>query len=498
MKYNDNNRPLVCMQTQSRCYVNTEPLSTIRGVLWHSTGADNPMLKRYVQPSDVKPGSDTYTKEKWLEILGTNENKNDWNHDYGRKAGLNCWIGKLADGTITTVQTMPWNFKPWGCGKGSKGSCNNGWIQFEICEDDLNSREYFNATYIEACEITAYICKMYNIDPKGTVRYKGIDVPTILCHADSHKLKLGGNHGDVYHWFNKYGKTMDHVRNDVAALMTGSNFIITQEDFNNSSSSVHSGSNSVNTAPETTFIRTAYIENLCITDVTSNAIVAEFTSMENFSNYSWYYRITPINGGKSVTKSFKITSKSTTLDIAELIPNTAYKLEILIEDSNKNIITSQNFVFQTLTAIPSPITDLEVNAEGLFTDGHCTVSFESPVSWGTTGDGGKGYRVCLLVNGKVVDAKDNLISYCTGRVLEQIHLKALAPTVALKYDDIVQIGIQAWVKDDSGNYMFDRNGFTCSAPICLNRSVGTINNIYMKTGHNYERAVLHNKLFKNY
>lgn len=191
---------------------------TPKGVLWHSTGANNPTLKRYVQPSDVKPPEDSYTKEQWLAILGKNQYNNDWNH-IERQAGLNCWIGKLADGTVTTVQTLPWDYRPWGCGSGSKGSCNSGWMQFEICEDNLTNKDYFEAVYKEACEITAYYCKMYNIDPKGTVVHEGVTVPTILCHYDSHKLGLGSNHGDVDHWFKKYGKTMDTVREDVAKLL---------------------------------------------------------------------------------------------------------------------------------------------------------------------------------------------------------------------------------------------------------------------------------------
>ena len=44
-------------------------------------------------------------------------------------------------------------------------------------------------------------------------------MPVILCHADSYDLGLGSNHGDVLHWFNKYKKTMDNVREDVAKLM---------------------------------------------------------------------------------------------------------------------------------------------------------------------------------------------------------------------------------------------------------------------------------------
>jgi hypothetical protein len=198
------------------------------GVLWHSTAANNPTLKRYVQPSDVKPAEDTYTKEDWLKKLGTNQYKNDWNHTEVQ-AGLSCWIGKLADDTVTTVQTMPWDFRPWGCGSGKNGSCNDGWVQFEICEDDTNNKEYFNKVYAEACELTAYICMLYNIDPKGTVKLNGVEVPTILCHADSYKLGLGSNHGDIYHWFKKHDKTMDDVRNDVAKLLQEATTVKTYE-----------------------------------------------------------------------------------------------------------------------------------------------------------------------------------------------------------------------------------------------------------------------------
>lgn len=217
MKYNESNKPLVCMQTQSTCYKGTSKMKPL-GVLWHSTGANNSSLKRYVQPSDIRPAEDTYSKVEWLNLLGKNQYNNDWNH-VDVRAGLNAWIGKLVDGTVTSVQAMPWDYKPWGCGAGDRGSCNNGWMQFEICEDNLNNKNYFEAVYKEACELTAYYCKMYNLDPKGTVQFNGVTVPVILCHYDSCLLGLGSNHGDVYHWFKKYNKTMEDVRNDVAKLM---------------------------------------------------------------------------------------------------------------------------------------------------------------------------------------------------------------------------------------------------------------------------------------
>lgn len=212
MKYTDKNKPIVCMQKNSTCYKGTTTM-TPKGVLWHSTGANNPNISRYVQPFET---DDNYAE--MIALLGKNRYGNDWNHKY-RAAGMNCWIGKLADGSVATVQTMPWNYKPWGCGSGSKGSLNNTHMQFEICEDDLSSKAYFDAVYKEACEITAYYCKMYGLDPLGTFVYNGVTVPVITTHDESYDLKLGSNHGDPVKWLKKYGKTMDDARKDVAALM---------------------------------------------------------------------------------------------------------------------------------------------------------------------------------------------------------------------------------------------------------------------------------------
>lgn len=212
MKYSKTNQPIVCMMKNSTCYKGTEKM-VVKGVLWHSTGANNPNVKRYVQPYE-----DDANYDELIAIIGKNKNGNDWNH-IKKQAGLNAWIGKLADGSVAAVQTMPWDYAPWGCGKGKKGTCNDGWIQFEVCEGNLSDKDYFNKIYKEACELTAYLCDMYDIDPCGTVKHNGVTVPTILCHQDSYKLGLGSNHSDILHWFKKHGKTMEDVRNDVKKLM---------------------------------------------------------------------------------------------------------------------------------------------------------------------------------------------------------------------------------------------------------------------------------------
>ena len=214
MKYSSSNPPLKCFMTNSTCYRETRKMD-IKGVLIHCTGANNPNLKRYVQPS-----SNDANYQSLIQTIGLNANGNDWNH-IELQAGLNAWIGKLANGTVTSVQTMPWEYRPWGCGSGSAGSCNDGWIQYEICEDSLTDANYFQKVYNEACELTAYLCKLYNLNPKGQVNFKNKNVPVILCHQDSARLGLGSNHEDVYNWFPKFGKSMDDFRNDVFKLLNG-------------------------------------------------------------------------------------------------------------------------------------------------------------------------------------------------------------------------------------------------------------------------------------
>lgn len=216
MKYTSANPPMQCFMRQSTWYKGAGT-TTVRGVLWHSTGANNPNLKRYVQPDD-----NAKDRAKMLELLGVNNNRNDWNH-ITHQAGVHAWIGKLANGEVTTIQAGEWNKKAWGCGPGKKGSCNDGWIQFEICEDNLSDPVYFDKVYREAVELTAYLCKLYNLDPQGTVTYNGVKVPVILCHQDSYQLGLGSNHGDVLHWLPKYGKSMQTVRDDVSAILAGTN-----------------------------------------------------------------------------------------------------------------------------------------------------------------------------------------------------------------------------------------------------------------------------------
>lgn len=180
--------------THNDCYKASRTI-TPQGVMVHSTGANNPRLSRYV------PGS---------EEIGYNTGGNHWDMS-GTGACVHAFIGKLADGSVGVVQTLPWNRRGWHCGKGSRGSANDTHISFEICEDGLQDASYFSAVYQAAVELTADLCKQYGLDP----RVDGV----VICHSEGHARGIASNHGDVMHWFPIHGKSMDTFRADVARVM---------------------------------------------------------------------------------------------------------------------------------------------------------------------------------------------------------------------------------------------------------------------------------------
>jgi len=182
--------------TQSDCYkagVKQKPV----GVQVHSTGANNPYLKRYVQPDDG--------------LLGKNTNDNSHNRPGGNVCA-NAYIGKLQNGSVAVYQTLPWDYRCWLSGSGKNGNANKlGYIGFEICEDSTENRGYFDeAVRGAAVLLTAYLCDTLNIYPYSD---------KLEDHAGLHGMGLASNHGDIGLWLKKFGYTFDDFRDWVAVAM---------------------------------------------------------------------------------------------------------------------------------------------------------------------------------------------------------------------------------------------------------------------------------------
>jgi N-acetylmuramoyl-L-alanine amidase len=173
--------------SQNACYKAGKTIIP-KGIMVHSTGANNPYLKRYVGPDDG--------------LLGRNQYNNHWNRykPDGRQVCVHAFIGKLANGSIATYQTLPWNHR----GRHAGGTANNTHIGFEICEDGLTDTSYFSAIYKEAVDLCVFLCREFDLTEKD-----------IICHSEGYKKGIASNHSDVMHWFPKHGKTMDIFRDDV-------------------------------------------------------------------------------------------------------------------------------------------------------------------------------------------------------------------------------------------------------------------------------------------
>jgi N-acetylmuramoyl-L-alanine amidase len=215
-----------CYATNHNSFKNEKLMTGNRpvGSLLHSTGANNPNLKRYVQPSANNP-----RYNEIIDDIGKNMYNNAFNN-FPNGVSVHYVIGKNAKGTVCTYQLLPDNYCCYGCGaipydKNGKelpsgshkdfdhyGQSYNynpqAHIQCEICEDDLTDKEYFEAVWKEATELFAHICKTYKLP-----------VSTIVSHKEAHAKGYASNHGDPEHWFKKFGKTMKDFRNDVNKLL---------------------------------------------------------------------------------------------------------------------------------------------------------------------------------------------------------------------------------------------------------------------------------------
>lgn len=183
----------VLLLTKNDCYQKGETIVP-KGVMIHSTGANNPWLRRYVGPDDG--------------LLGENLYGNHWNRP-GVSACVHAFIGRRADGTVDTYQTLPWNYRGWHCGR----SGNDTHISFEICEDGLTDEDYFRQTYQAAVELTAYLCQTYGLDPMAP----GV----VVDHAEGYEMGIASGHSDVRHWWSRFGVTMDDFREDVNNKVKG-------------------------------------------------------------------------------------------------------------------------------------------------------------------------------------------------------------------------------------------------------------------------------------
>ena len=176
------------------CYkaARTMPQGSPAGIIIHSTGANNPNLKRYVNAP---------------EICGENPYRNYFDRPDSNVCP-HAVIGKDKNGEVKAAKLLPWNVCCWGCGSGSKGSYNYApaYIQIEIAEDALNDRAYFEEAFGLAADLCQRLMKNYPTIKPGN----------IISHKEACARGYASNHGDPENWLARFGKNMDWFRSLVA------------------------------------------------------------------------------------------------------------------------------------------------------------------------------------------------------------------------------------------------------------------------------------------
>lgn len=136
--------------------------------------------------------------------------------------GVNAILGDFHKGDGRIILCLPYDARPWGCGKGSKGSWNNTKIQWEVCEPAghtyaggtmLNYNVEKNQTFFDRMWKMLVAWNVY------IVKKFGYPIPGISDHAESYKAGYGSNHADMGQWLPKHGKSMDALRAEVAQIL---------------------------------------------------------------------------------------------------------------------------------------------------------------------------------------------------------------------------------------------------------------------------------------
>lgn len=134
-------------------------------------------------------------------------------------------LGDFDKGEGRILQILPWTMRPWGCGSGKYGSYNDTRVQWEICEP-AGHKYNGGATMIgyDVAKNQAYFDRMWKMlvcwNVYCAIKF-GYSVDKICDHSEAHAAGYASNHADVSHWFPKHNKSMNDLRNEVAAILNG-------------------------------------------------------------------------------------------------------------------------------------------------------------------------------------------------------------------------------------------------------------------------------------
>lgn len=179
--------------TNNECYKAAKKLTEFKGVMVHSTATPGVSADKFSKSWNVsKPN--------------------------GREVCVHAFVDNKE-----IVNTLPYNYRAWGCGSGKKGSGNSLYVQIEMCEP----REvYFENGWEYKTDNKEVVEEYIKQTVNNLVEFiadrlieKGIyDVnkETVISHYEAYEKGIASNHSDPKGLLNLANLNMDTIRSLVA------------------------------------------------------------------------------------------------------------------------------------------------------------------------------------------------------------------------------------------------------------------------------------------
>ena len=159
-------------------------------------------------------------------------------------------------------------------------------------------------------------------------------------------------------------------------------------------------------------------------------------------------------------KEEEIKEGLNTFTVNNLKPNSKYKVKLEIDGEGDNNF-SETLDFEIPQAYPESVRKITLSQD-------LKVEIIKPNNFGYWEKNSKGYDIQLIVNGKCIDTvvETSIEGSLKGKSYN------FTKYTDKKIDDVIQVGVTVWVKDDSGNKICDTDRYQSPMPktsntICL-------------------------------
>ena len=249
------------------------------------------------------------------------------------------------------------------------------------------------------------------------------------------------------------------------------------------------------------------VSPLNITSLTATSFQAIFKANNteidsDAALWKFYYNIYKIDKSKEtpLVKANQITPKEGVFTInspTTLIPNTSYRIDVIMEDieDEENSTTVLSRQLTTSQDYPKPVQDVKLSLPNNYIEAEkMLIKFSPTKSWGYWSKNTRGYRLNLIINGNTVLSNDTLIQHGylgVSKITINISTLLAGSDLVLLPNTCVQVGIQPWVTDDDKNFVLDSNNMCCSNSIFIRHIRPEIDKFLLKLDNKYKHTIIY-------